>query len=113
MPEKKLPPKEEEEFNSIGDAKKALQKAKYAIVEAIVEESRNGIQTLKKMRKSAELEGVEIKKESISELLGLETKVGEYKEEFEYEKLKENIKSLQGKEEEKKEEVEEKKEDPK
>tara|TARA_R110001599_G_scaffold96199_1_gene248908 strand:+ start:53 stop:394 length:342 start_codon:yes stop_codon:yes gene_type:complete len=92
MLEEKLPPKGEGEINPIGDAKKALQKAKYAIVEAVVEESRNGIQTLKKMRKSAELEGIEVKKESISSLLGLESKIEFSKEEFEYERLKSLVK---------------------
>jgi hypothetical protein len=107
MLEEKLPSKGEEEqkvTNPIGDAKKALQKAKYAIVEAVVEETKSGIESLKKMRKSAKLEGIELKEVSASSLLGLESKIEVSKDDLEYERLKGLVKSAQGEKEPPKEE---------
>jgi len=95
MLEKEFTPKGDD-INSIGQAKKALQKAKYAIVEDVVEESKNAVKSLKKMRKAAESGGIEVKKETISELLGLESKIEFSKDELGYEQLKKNSKSSKG-----------------
>jgi DNA integrity scanning protein DisA with diadenylate cyclase activity len=95
MLEKKIPEGELVK-NSVSEAKKALQKAKYAIVADVVEEAKSGSESLKKIRKSAESEGIEVKKESISSLLGLESKIEISKGEIEYEQLKEASKSPKG-----------------